>query len=74
MLPFSHGIAGVYSVGTLSEARGRGHATRSMCSVSNRAFELGALRDPASETLRRAVYRKLGESEFTRYLWFLAAQ
>jgi GNAT superfamily N-acetyltransferase len=75
MLLFSHGIAGVYWVGTLSEARGRGHATRLMRSVSNRAFELGARCVILQATpFGEPVYRKLGYREFTRYPWFLASR
>jgi GNAT superfamily N-acetyltransferase len=75
MLLYSHGIAGVYWVGTLSEARGRGHANRLMASVSNRAFDCGARCVILQATsFGEPVYRKLGYREFTRYPWFLAMQ
>jgi ribosomal protein S18 acetylase RimI-like enzyme len=75
MLLFSHGIAGVYWVGTLSDARGRGHATRLMCSVSNCAFDFGARCVILQATpFGEPIYRKLGYREFTRYPWFLASR
>jgi ribosomal protein S18 acetylase RimI-like enzyme len=73
MLLFSHGIAGVYWVGTLSDARGRGHATRIMCNLSNHGFDRGARCVVLQATqFGEPVYRKLGYREFTRYPWFLA--
>lgn len=75
MLLFSHGIAGVYWVGTIPEARGRGHATRLMRSVSNSAFDHGARCVVLQATpFGEPVYQKLGYREFTRYPWFLATQ
>jgi ribosomal protein S18 acetylase RimI-like enzyme len=72
MLLFSHGIAGVYWVGTLSSARGRGHATRLMRSVSLRAFERGARGVVLQATqFGEPIYRKLGYREITRYRWYL---
>jgi ribosomal protein S18 acetylase RimI-like enzyme len=75
MLLFSHGIAGVYWVGTLSAARGRGHATRLMRSVSLRAFERGARCVVLQATqFGEPIYRKLGYREITRYPWYLATE
>ncbi|HET6332652.1 MAG TPA: GNAT family N-acetyltransferase [Polyangiales bacterium] len=75
MLLFSHGIAGVYWVGTLPDVRGRGHATRLMRSVSNRAFDFGARCVILKSTpVGVTIYRKLGYREFTRYPWFLASK
>ena len=73
MVLYSHGIAGVYWVGTLSEARGRGHATRLMQSVSARAFDRGARCVILQATqFGEPIYQKLGYREFTRYPWYLA--
>jgi GNAT superfamily N-acetyltransferase len=73
MLLFSHGIAGVYWVGTLSSARGRGHATRLMRSVSVRAFDRGARCVVLQATqFGEPIYQKLGYREITRYPWYLA--
>jgi ribosomal protein S18 acetylase RimI-like enzyme len=72
-LLFSHGIAGVYWVGTVPDARAKGHADALMRHVSNYAFDHGARAvflqaSPAGEPL----YRKLGYREFTYYPGFLA--
>lgn len=73
MLLYSHGIAGVYWVGTVADARGRGHATRIMRSVSARAFDRGARCVVLQATpFGEPIYRKLGYREFTRYPWYLA--
>ena len=75
MLLFSHGIAGIYWVGTLPDARGRGHASALMRSISNRAFDGGARCVVLQATpFGEPVYRKLGYREFTRYPWYLAAK
>lgn len=75
MLLFSHGIAGVYWVGTIAEARGRGHASRLMSNISNRALDAGARCVILQATpFGEPVYRKLGYREFTRYPWYLATQ
>jgi hypothetical protein len=69
---FSHGIAGVYWVSTLPEARGRGHGSLITRSISRHALKRGAscvilqaspLGDP--------IYRKLGYKQFSRYPWYL---
>jgi GNAT superfamily N-acetyltransferase len=75
MLLFSHGIAGVYWVGTVPDARGRGYAERLMRSISNRAFDSGAgavvlQASPFGEP----IYRKLGFREITRYPWYLVTE
>ena len=75
LLLFSHGIAGVYWVGTLPDARGRGHASLLMRSISNHAFDCGARCVVLQATpFGEPVYRKLGYQEFTRYAWYLVAK
>jgi ribosomal protein S18 acetylase RimI-like enzyme len=72
MLHFSHGIAGVYWVGTAPGARGKGHASTIMRHVSNLAFERGAAAVVLQATpFGEPVYRKLGYREVTRYPWYL---
>jgi len=72
MMMLSHGIAGVYWVGTLKEKRGKGLAEYCTREVSNAAFELGA-----SKVILQAskygepVYRRMGYREFTDYPWFI---
>ncbi len=75
MLHFSHGIAGVYWVGTAPSARGKGLATAVMRHVSNLAFEHGAAAVVLQATpYGEPVYRKLGYQEVTRYPWYMAAR
>lgn len=74
-LLFSHGIAGVYWVATVEEARGRGHAERVMRHIGAHAFDHGARcvvlqASPFGEP----IYRKLGYREITRYPWYLVAR
>lgn len=64
----SHGIGGVYYVGVIEEARGRGLADLITASVTNLGFDLGA----AFVTLQASsmgdpVYRKMGYREVYRY-------
>jgi ribosomal protein S18 acetylase RimI-like enzyme len=64
----SHGIAGIYWVGTVPAARGRGLAEAVTRAVTSRAFELGA----AAVTLQASVqgepiYRRLGFETLYRY-------
>lgn len=73
MLHFSHGIAGVYWVGTAPSMRGRGHASALMRHVSNLGFQRGAGTIVLQATpFGEPVYRKLGYREVTRYPWYLA--
>jgi GNAT superfamily N-acetyltransferase len=75
MLLFSHGIAGVYWVGTRPAARGRGHAGELMRSISNAAFDRGARAVVLQATpFGEPVYRRLGYREVTRYPWYLVAR
>ncbi|MDD5493990.1 MAG: hypothetical protein PHG36_04870 [Dehalococcoidia bacterium] len=64
----THGIAGIYWVGTTSKTRGKGLAGYCTREVSNAAFQLGARKVvlQASE-FGRPVYLRLGYREFTSY-------
>jgi ribosomal protein S18 acetylase RimI-like enzyme len=74
MLLFSHGIAGVYWVGTLPDARRRGHAEAVMRSIGNLAFERGAgVVILQASVFGEPLYRRLGYQEFTRYSSYLIA-
>lgn len=68
MLLFSHGIAGLYWVGTMPQTRRRGHAellTRTLC---EHAFARGA-RAVVLQASRggEPIYRRIGFEELTRY-------
>ena len=68
----SHGIGGIYYVGTVEAARGKGLAAHCTRAAGNAAFTLGArcVVLQASE-YGEPVYIKMGYKEFTRYPWFL---
>ena len=67
-LLLSHGIGGVYWVGTVESARGKGLGEVVTRAVTNRAFELGA----AAVTLQASsmgepIYARLGYETLYRY-------
>lgn len=72
MVIFSHSIAGIYWVGTVQDARGKGLAEACVSAVTNEALRLGA----AFVTLQASkfgepVYRHMGFTEYTRYPWYM---
>jgi GNAT superfamily N-acetyltransferase len=73
-LLWSHGIAGVYWVGTRPESGRRGYADALMRWLSNHAFDGGA-RAVILQASRAGepVYRRMGYREITRYRAYLVA-
>ncbi len=72
MVTFSHSIAGIYWVGTVSSARCKGLAEICVCAVTNEAFRRGAqFVVLQASKLGAPVYRRMGFSEFTRYPWYM---
>jgi hypothetical protein len=72
MAMLSHGIAGVYWVGTRKKARGKGLAQYCVRKVSNAAFELGARKVVLQASKFGApVYPKIGYRTFTAYPHFV---
>jgi hypothetical protein len=68
----SHGIAGIYWVGTTKKARARGLAEYCTRKVSNAAFALGARKVVLQASkFGESIYLKIGYREFTRYPWFI---
>jgi GNAT superfamily N-acetyltransferase len=69
----SHGIAGLYWVGTRPDARGHGLGAAVTSAAARWAFDHGARAVilQASEQ-GESVYRRMGFREITRYPWFLA--
>jgi predicted GNAT family acetyltransferase len=66
----SHGIAGIYWVGTVEKQRSRGLGEACTAAVGNAAFERGA----AAVVLQASrqgepIYRRMGYREITRYAW-----
>jgi hypothetical protein len=74
MAMLSHGIAGVYWVGTIKKARGIRLAEYCTREVSNAAFALGARKVVLQASkFGEPVYLKIGYREFTRYPWFICS-
>ena len=68
----SHGIAGVYWVGTRKFARGLGLASYCTREVSNMAFDCGARKVVLQASkFGEPVYKKLGFREITKYPWYI---
>ena len=68
----SHGIGGIYYVGTIGAARGIGLAEYCTRAVGNAAFKLGARCVVLQASVYgEPVYRRMGYKEFTRYPWFI---
>jgi hypothetical protein len=68
----SHGIAGIYYVGTVEGARGMGLAEHCTRAVGNAAFRLGARCVILQASIYgEPVYKRMGYKEFTRYPWFI---
>ncbi len=71
MTILSHGIAGVYWVGTVEEARGYGLGDLCTRTVSNAAFDRGAKRVVLQASKQgEPIYLRMGYREVTRYLWY----
>jgi ribosomal protein S18 acetylase RimI-like enzyme len=72
MLLYSHAIAGIYWVGTSREDRGKALASACVASVVNEALNRGI---PyvvlQASKFGEPVYRRLGFTEITRYLWYM---
>jgi hypothetical protein len=68
----THGVAGVYWVGTTPEARGRGLAELCTRAVGNAGFDLGArIAALQASQMGEPVYRRMGYYEATRYPFFV---
>jgi ribosomal protein S18 acetylase RimI-like enzyme len=68
----SHGIAGVYTVGTVPEARGKGLADACTRAVTRRAFERGArvVTLQASE-MGHPIYLRMGYRDLFTYTYYV---
>jgi GNAT superfamily N-acetyltransferase len=74
MAMLSHGIAGIYWVGTVKKARGKGLAEYCVREVCNKAFSLGAGKVILQASkFGEPVYLRMGFREFTRYPWFICS-
>lgn len=70
----SHGIGGIYWVGTLRHFRGIGLAEYCVREVGNAAFDAGA-REIVLQASQfgKPVYARIGYREFTQYPWFMCS-
>lgn len=70
----SHGIAGIYWVGSIKKARGMGLAEYCTRAVGNAAFDLGARKVVLQASkFGEPVYLKMGYREITKYPWFICS-
>lgn len=68
----THGVAGVYWVGTTPGARGRGLAELCTRAAGNAGFDLGArVAALQASPMGEPVYRRMGYIEVTRYPFFV---
>jgi hypothetical protein len=68
MVILTHGVAGIYWVGTIPEARGRGLAELCTRAAGNAGFDLGArIAALQASVMGEPVYRRMGYVEVTRY-------
>jgi len=74
MALLSHGIAGIYWVGTVPAGRARGHAERCTRAVGNAALSMGARWVVLQASAQgEPIYRRMGYRAFTKYPWYLCA-
>jgi len=72
MVIVTHGVAGVYWVGTTPAARGRGLAELCTRAAGNAGFDLGArVAALQASVMGEPVYRRMGYVEVTRYPTFV---
>lgn len=72
MVILTHGIAGVYWVGTIPAARGKGLAELCTRFVGNVGFDLGARAVVLqASVMGEPVYRRMGYREVTRYPYYV---
>jgi GNAT superfamily N-acetyltransferase len=72
MVILTHGIGGVYWVGTTPAARGKGLAELCTRAVGNIAFDMGArVVVLQASVMGEPIYRKMGYVEVTRYPYYV---
>jgi ribosomal protein S18 acetylase RimI-like enzyme len=75
MVILSHGIAGVYWVGTRPEARGQGLAELCTRAATNAGLDLGGrLVTLQASVMGEPIYRRMGYVEVTRYRNFVQSE
>lgn len=72
MTYLSHGVGGVYWVGTVPEARGNGLAAACTRRATNEGFAMGGrVASLQASVMGEPIYRKMGYREITRYPWYV---
>ena len=72
MVIVTHGVAGIYWVGTHPDARGKGLAELCTRAAGNAGFDLGArIAGLQASVMGEPVYRRMGYVEVTRYPTFV---
>jgi ribosomal protein S18 acetylase RimI-like enzyme len=72
MVIVTHGVAGVYWVGTIPEARGHGLAELCTRAAGNAGFDMGArIAALQASVMGEPVYKRMGYVEVTRYPYFV---
>jgi ribosomal protein S18 acetylase RimI-like enzyme len=72
MVILTHGIGGIYWVGTSPSARGKGLAELCTRVVGNRAFDMGARAVVLQASpMGDPIYRRMGYREVTRYPYYV---
>jgi ribosomal protein S18 acetylase RimI-like enzyme len=68
MTVVTHGVAGIYWVGTIPAARGRGLAELCTRAAGNAGFDLGGrIAALQASPMGEPVYKRMGYFEVTRY-------
>jgi ribosomal protein S18 acetylase RimI-like enzyme len=68
MVVVTHGVAGIYWVGTTPSARGRGLAELCTRVATNRGFDLGArMAALQASTMGEPIYARMGYATVTHY-------
>ncbi|HYC53569.1 MAG TPA: GNAT family N-acetyltransferase [Candidatus Binatia bacterium] len=72
MVMVSHGVAGIYWVGTTPAARGRGLAEACTRLATNAGFDMGArLAALQASVMGEPIYLRMGYRIITRYPWYV---
>jgi ribosomal protein S18 acetylase RimI-like enzyme len=72
MVLLTHGVAGIYWVGTTPDVRGRGIAAACTRLATNAGFDQGAAAVVLqASVMGEPIYLKMGYREITRYPWFV---
>jgi len=71
MVVVTHGVGGIYWVGTTPDARRRGLAEIATRAAGNAGFDMGAtVVALQASVMGEPVYRRMGYREITRYPWY----